>query len=53
MNEQRSAHSLIETLVVLIIVGALLAIIVPAVQRSREAARDGTYALTLTRTCPR
>ena len=35
----RKAHSLIELLVVLIIVGVLIAIIVPAVQRSREAAR--------------
>ena len=35
----RSAHSLIEMLVVLIIVGILIAIIVPAVQRARESAR--------------
>ena len=36
---KRTAHSLIEMLVVLIIVGVLLAITIPAVQRSREAAR--------------
>ncbi|MCG8587452.1 MAG: DUF1559 domain-containing protein, partial [Pirellulales bacterium] len=35
----RTAHSLIEMLVVLIIVGVLAAITVPAVQRSRESAR--------------
>ena len=38
-NKMRNAHSLIEMLVVLIIVGVLIAIIVPAVQRSRESAR--------------
>ena len=37
--KQRNAHSLIEMLVVLIIVGVLMAIIIPAVQRSRESAR--------------
>ncbi|MCG8584393.1 MAG: DUF1559 domain-containing protein, partial [Pirellulales bacterium] len=39
-SDLRNAHSLIEMLVVLIIVGLLIAIIVPAVQRSREAARQ-------------
>ena len=38
--KERKAHSLIEMLVVLIIVGVLIAIIVPAVQRSRESARQ-------------
>lgn len=38
MND-RKGHSLIEMLVVLIIVGVLVAVTVPAVQRSRESAR--------------
>jgi type II secretory pathway pseudopilin PulG len=38
-QRSRNAHSLIEMLVVLIIVGVLVAIAVPAVQRSRESAR--------------
>lgn len=38
--KSRTGHSLIEMLVVLIIVGVLIAIVVPAVQRSRESARQ-------------
>ncbi|MCG8586855.1 MAG: DUF1559 domain-containing protein, partial [Pirellulales bacterium] len=37
--KERNAHSLVEMLVVLIVVAAMMAIIVPAVQRSRESAR--------------
>ncbi|MCG8585025.1 MAG: DUF1559 domain-containing protein [Pirellulales bacterium] len=40
IRSARHAHSLIEMLVVLIIVGVLVAIIVPAVSRSRESARQ-------------
>lgn len=36
----RRAHSLVEMLVVLIIVGILIAIAVPAIQRTRESARQ-------------
>ncbi|MCG8585594.1 MAG: DUF1559 domain-containing protein [Pirellulales bacterium] len=40
LQRLRPAHSLVEMLVVLIIVGAMMALIVPAVQRSRESARQ-------------
>jgi prepilin-type N-terminal cleavage/methylation domain-containing protein len=39
MKRQTSGHSLVEMLVVLIIVGVLLALVVPAVQKVRESAR--------------
>lgn len=38
--KKRHAHSLIEMLVVLIIVGVLIAIAIPAVQRARESTRQ-------------